>query len=136
VAAVADADHVVVRVVVRARGVAAVALGELFGEVYAPSTLGSFLRSFQWGHTRQLAAAVRRLLVSLAERTPVLAGAGAMAYLDVDSRLRRVYGQHKQRARFGHAKVGGYGVLLRGLSPLVVTLSTPLAAPVVPAADP
>ncbi|MCA1673573.1 MAG: IS1380 family transposase, partial [Actinobacteria bacterium] len=40
----------------------------------------------------------------------------------------------KQGAGFGHAKVGGYGVLLRGLSPLVATLSTPLAAPVIAAA--
>src|SRR6266496_2213530 len=32
---------------------------ELFGEVYAPSTLGSFLRAFTWGHTRQLASAAR-----------------------------------------------------------------------------
>jgi Transposase DDE domain group 1 len=106
---------------------------ELFGGVYAPSTLGSFLRSFQWGHTRQLAAAARLFLISLAGRTPVLAGAGAMTYVDIDSLLRRVYGQQKQGARFGHAKVGGYGVLLRGLSPLVATLSTPLAAPVVAA---
>jgi hypothetical protein len=45
-----------------------------------------------------------------------------------------MYGHKKEGARFGHAKVGGYNVLLRGLSPLVATLSTPLAAPVVAAA--
>jgi hypothetical protein len=56
-----------------------------------------------------------------------------MAYLDIDSLLRRVYGHKKEGARFGHAKVGGYDVLLRGLSPLVATISTPLAAPVVAA---
>ncbi len=106
---------------------------ELFGEVYAPSTLGSFLRAFTWGHTRQLASAARDWLVELARRTPVLAGADQMAYVDIDSLLRRVYGHKKEGARFGHAKVGGYDVLLRGLSPLVATLSTPLAAPVVAA---
>ena len=106
---------------------------ELFGGVYAPSTLGSFLRAFTWGHTRQLAAAAREFLVGLAGRTPVLAGADQMAYVDIDALLRRVYGHAKQGARFGHAKLGGYDVLLRGLSPLVATLSTPLAAPVVAA---
>jgi Transposase DDE domain group 1 len=107
---------------------------ELFGEVYAPSTLGSFLRAFSWGHALQLAAAARDWLVRLAGCTPVLAGAGQMAYVDIDSLLRRVYGHKKQGARFGHAKVGGYPVLLRGLSPLVATICTPLAAPVVAAA--
>jgi hypothetical protein len=51
----------------------------------------------------------------------------------VDSLLRRVYGKAKQGAGFGHAKVGGYNVRLFGLSPLVATLSTPTAAPVVAA---
>jgi hypothetical protein len=108
-------------------------MGELFGGVYAPSTLGSFLRAFTWGHTRQLAAAARDWLVRLARDTPVLAGADQMAYVDIDALLRRVYGHAKQGARFGHVKVGGYDVLLRGLSPLVATVSTPLAAPVVAA---
>jgi len=52
---------------------------ELFGGVYAPSTLGSFLCAFTWGHTRQLAAAARDWLVRLARDTPVLAGAETMA---------------------------------------------------------
>jgi hypothetical protein len=105
----------------------------LFGGVYAPSTLGSFLRAFTYGHTRQLAAVARRLLVDLAGRTPILAGATEMTYVDIDSLLRRVYGKRKQGASFGHAKVGGYSVRLRGLSPLVATISTPIAAPVVAA---
>ena len=53
--------------------------------------------------------------------------------MDIDALLRQVYGHAKHGARFGHAKVGGYDVLLRGLSPLVATVSTPLAAPVVAA---
>jgi Transposase DDE domain group 1 len=106
---------------------------QAFTGVYAPSTLGAFLRAFTHGHTRQLAAASRRLLVNLTTRTPLLAGAGELTYVDIDSLLRRVYGPKKQGASFGHTKVGGYPVLLRGLSPLAVTLSTPIAAPVVAA---
>jgi hypothetical protein len=44
-----------------------------------------------------------------------------------------VYGHHKRGARFGPAKVGGYSLLLRGLSPLIATIGTPLAAPVIAA---
>jgi hypothetical protein len=105
----------------------------LFGSVYAPSTLGSFLRFFTWGHALQLEAAGRDLLAALAVRTPLLPGAEQLTYVDVDSLLRRVYGPAKQGAAFGHAKVGGYNVRLRGLSPLVAALSTDRAAPVVAA---
>ena len=106
----------------------------LFGGVYAPSTLGSFLREFTFGHVRQLGAVARRFLVELAAATPLLGGAQEVTYVDVDSLLRRVYGKAKQGAGFGHTKVGGYPVLLRGLSPLIATLSTPVAAPVIAAA--
>lgn len=44
-------------------------MDRLFGQVYAPSTLGSFLREFSFGHVRQLEAAARELLVALAGRT-------------------------------------------------------------------
>src|SRR5690606_27001798 len=86
----------------------------VFGGVYAPSTLGSFLRCFTWGHVLQLQAAARDLLAALTRRTPLLPGAAALTYVDVDSLLRRVYGHAKQGAGFGHAKVGGYNVRLRG----------------------
>jgi hypothetical protein len=105
----------------------------LFGGVYAPSTLGSFLRSFTHGHVLQLAAVLRAMLVTLARRTPVLRGADQLTFVDIDSLLRRVYGHQKRGARFGPAKVGGYQLLLRGLSPLVATISTRLSAPVVAA---
>lgn len=49
----------------------------------------------------------------------MLPRAGAVTFVNVDSLLRRVYGKRKQGAAFGHAKVGGYQVLLRGLNPLV-----------------
>jgi hypothetical protein len=108
-------------------------MASLFASVYAPSTLGSFLRFFTWGHALQLEAAARDLLAALAARTPLLPGARELAYVDVDSLLRRVYGPGKQGAAFGHAKVGGYNVRLRGLSPLIATISTDRAAPVIAA---
>ena len=106
----------------------------LFGGVYAPSTLGSFLREFTYGHVRQLEGAARQVLVGLVASTPaLLAGAEQLCFIDVDSMLRRVYGKAKQGAAFGHTKIGGYQVRLRGYHPLIATLSTPLAAPVVAA---
>jgi hypothetical protein len=106
-------------------------MGSLFGGVYAPSTLGEFLRAFNHGNVRQLQSAAREFLVQLARRRTLLPGADGVVFLDMDSLLRRVYGKKKQGAAFGHAKVGGYQLLLRGLNPLVAALSTPDAAPVV-----
>src|SRR5688500_5080060 len=74
----------------------------LFAGVYAPSTLGSFLREFTHGHVRQLQAAGRDFLVALAAHTPLLAGAEVLTFIDVDSMLRRVYGKKKQGVAFGH----------------------------------
>ncbi|WP_162907105.1 hypothetical protein [Allorhizocola rhizosphaerae] len=82
----------------------------LFDGVYAPSTLGSFLRFFTWGHSLQLEAASRDLLAALAGRVPLLPGADEQVVVDVDSLLRRVYRHAKHGAAFGHAKVGGYRV--------------------------
>ena len=49
----------------------------------------------------------------------------------MDSCQRPVYGHAKQGAGFGHAKVGGYSVRLRGLNPLIAAISTPTSAPLV-----
>lgn len=106
-------------------------MSALFGGVYAPSTLGSFLREFTHGHALQLHSAAREFLVQLAGRTPLLSGVDQLCFVDVDSMLRRVYGKKKRGAAFGHAKVGGYNVLLRGYNPLIATLSSPDSAPVV-----
>ncbi|WP_233624750.1 IS1380 family transposase, partial [Actinoplanes sp. ATCC 53533] len=105
----------------------------LFTSVYAPSTLGSFLRTFTHGHVRQLQAAARDTLIGLAGRVPLLDGADTLCFVDIDSMLRRVYGKQKQGIGFGHAKVGGYNVYLRGYNPLITTISTPLSAPVIAA---
>jgi Transposase DDE domain group 1 len=103
---------------------------KLFGGVYACATLGIFLREFTYGHVRQLAAVLRRFLVALAVRTPLLSGIDKRCYVDIDSLLRPVYGKAKQGASFGHTKIAGKSILRRGLSPLAVTISTDVAAPV------
>jgi hypothetical protein len=109
------------------------AIPATFGGIRAPSTLGSFLRAFDHGNVRQLAAVHRRLLGRLAGQTPLLPGAETLAFIDVDSVQRRVYGATKQGAAFGHAKIASKSLLVRGLNALVSTVSTPLAAPVVAA---
>ena len=73
----------------------------------------------------------REHLCALAERAPLLPGIEQRAFLDIDSLPRPVYGQAKQGASFGHAKIAGRAVLRNGLSPLITTLSTPRAAPVI-----
>jgi Transposase DDE domain group 1 len=106
------------------------AMTDLFSGVRAPSTLGSFLRSFTWGNVRQLEKVSRELLAELARWAPLLPGADRLAFADFDSMQRRVYGHKKQGAAFGHTKIQGKTVLVRGLNALAATISTPLSAPV------
>ncbi len=109
------------------------AMSTLFGGVRAPSTLGSHLRSYTWGNVSQLEKAGREFLADLARRAPLLPGAGTLAFIDVDSMQKRVYGHKKQGARFGHTKIQGKSLLVRGLNALAATISTPLSAPVIAA---
>jgi hypothetical protein len=51
-----------------------------------------------------------------------------LAFIDIDSTQKRVYGHKKQGAKFGHTKIQGNSVLVRGLNALVAAVSTPLAA--------
>lgn len=97
----------------------------LFGGVRAPSTLGTFLRSFTHGHVQQLDAVNAALLAGLAERVPgLLAGGDGFATVDVDDTVREVHGHAKQGAAFGYTRQ-------RGLNIQLATISTPLAAPVI-----
>jgi hypothetical protein len=109
------------------------AMSALFGGIRAPSTLGSFLRSFTWGNVLQLGRVSRLLLAELARRTPLLPGADVLAFIDIDTQQKRVYGHKKQGAAFGHAKIQGKSLLVRGLNAMAATISTPLAAPVIAA---
>jgi hypothetical protein len=109
------------------------AMGALFGGIRAPSTLGSFLRSFTWGNVLQLGKVNRLILGELARRAPLLPAADVLAFVDIDSQQKRVYGHKKQGAGFGHTKIQGKSLLVRGLNALVATISTPLGAPVIAA---
>jgi PII-like signaling protein len=76
--------------------------------VMAPSTLGTFLRAFTFGHVRQLEAVIGEALrrawsaISLPERLVV----------DVDSTIVEVTGKLKQGAAYGYTKRLGYHPLL------------------------
>jgi hypothetical protein len=109
------------------------AMPVLFGGVRAPSTLGSFLRAFTWGNVLQLEKVSRLMLAELARCTPLLPGREALAFIDIDSMQKRVYGRKKQGAAFGHTKIQGKSLLVRGLNTLAATITTPLAAPVIAA---
>src|SRR3546814_16861454 len=67
----------------------------LFDGVYAPSTLGTLLREFSFGHARQLESVLREHLVALTGRCEVLAGIEQQAFIAIDSLLRPVYGHAK-----------------------------------------
>ena len=102
-------------------------MDRLFGGVRAPSTLGTFLRTFTFGHVRQLDAVASRLLINLAGRAPLLPGADRLAYIDVDDTVRQTYGYAKQGAGRGYTGV-------KGLNALIAVVSTPSSAPVIAAA--
>ncbi len=109
------------------------AMVALSGGVRAPSTLGSHLRSYTWGNVTQLEKAGREFLAELSRQAPLLPGAGTLAFTGIDSMQKRVYGHQKQGARFGHTKIQGKSLLVRGLNALAAVISTPIAAPVIAA---
>ena len=75
-------------------------VGVLGCVVKAPSTLGTFLRSFRWGHVRQLDRVSRQLL------------AQALS-IDLDSTICETYGLAKEGARHhGYTGAHGYHPLL------------------------
>jgi hypothetical protein len=100
------------------------AMRTLFDQPYAPSTLGSFLRTFTFGHVRQLDAVASRFLTGLVTRTDVLPGLAGTMLVDVDDSIVEVHGYAKQGASFGYSGV-------RGLNMLLATVSTGQAAPVI-----
>jgi hypothetical protein len=77
----------------------------------------------------QLGRVSRLLLAELARRAPLLPGKDVLAFVDIDSQQKRVYGRKKQGAAFGHTKIQGKSLLVRGLNALAATMSTPLGAP-------
>jgi Transposase DDE domain group 1 len=103
-------------------------MGAVFAAGYAPSTLGSFLRSFSFGHVRQVDAVASRFLLHLAEHTQLLGGIpdSGMVTVDLDDTVVEVHGYQKQGAAFGYSGV-------RGLNALLAAVSTETAAPVIAA---
>ena len=100
------------------------AMRSLFDRPYAPSTLGSFLREFSFGHVRQLDAVADRLVTGLHGRTPVLAGINGPVLVDLDDTVIEVHGYAKQGSGYGYSGV-------RGLNALIATVTTEHAAPVI-----
>ena len=101
-------------------------MGRLFTGVRAPSTLGTFLRTFTFGHVRQLDAVASRFLAALAKNAPLLPGANQGCYIDIDDTIKATHGYAKQGAGYGYTGV-------KGLNALLAIVSTPLSAPVVAA---
>ncbi len=119
---VAGADSIEDMVLLRHGG-----MSRVFAHAYAPSTLGSFLRAFTFGHVRQLDAVASRFLTALADRTPLLGPRHVdteRVLVDVDDTVIEVHGYAKQGAGFGYSGV-------RGLNALLATVTTIDAAPVV-----
>jgi len=102
-------------------------MGKVFSGVRAPSTLGTFLRSFAFGHVRQLDAVHSRVLTGLATAVPrLLAGTDALAFVDIDDTIREVHGYAKQGAAYGYSGV-------KGVNAQLAILSSPTCAPVIAA---
>lgn len=78
--------------------------------VMAPSTLGTFLRAFTFGHVRQLDAVIAE---TIRRAWSLGAGPGSTAMtIDMDSTICEVHGKVKQGATYGYTRVLGYHPLL------------------------
>jgi len=88
---------------------------ELFDQIRAPSTIGTWLRGFIWATVRMLDKVSRQVLARA-----WAAGLGpeldADLTVDFDSTICRVFGTAKQGAKFGYTKVRGYHPLLATLA--------------------
>src|SRR6266700_5872255 len=116
---VAGADSIADMDVLRHGGMARV-----FSGVRAPSTLGSFLRSFRFGHVRQLDAVAARFVAGLAQHRPLIGAGALVSYLDVDDTVRATFGYAKQGTGYGYTGV-------KGLNALLATVSSTTSAPLI-----
>ncbi len=96
----------------------------LFTGVRAPSTLGTFLRAFRFGHVRQLDAVAARFVAGLARNAPIISCGEPVTYLDIDDTVRAAFGYAKQGAGYGYSGV-------KGLNALLATVSSAASAPVI-----
>lgn len=100
------------------------AMPRLFDRLRAPSTCGSWLRGFTHGHVRQLSSVAGEALVRLTQQVPLLPGAGQLAFIDIDAKIKETYGHDKDGNGIAYNGV-------RGLNHLIATLSSPVCAPVI-----
>jgi len=97
---------------------------KLFVGAYAPSTLGSFLRAFTFGHVRQLDAVASRWLINVATAAPITSAIDDYALVDIDDTIKEVHGYQKQGSGYGYSGV-------RGLNALIGIVSTKTRAPII-----
>ena len=118
---VAGADSIDDMAVLRHGG-----MKKVFKGCYAPSTLGSFLRAFTFGHVRQLDAVASRFLINLARTAPLFGepGEGGFVFVDVDDTIIEVHGYAKQGSGYGYSGI-------RGLNTVLATASRENTAPVI-----
>jgi hypothetical protein len=99
-------------------------MGRLFDGVRAPSTLGTFLRVFRFGHVRQLDAVAARFTAGLARQAPIISAGEPVTYLDISDTIRATFGYAKQGAGYGYS-------CAKGLNALLATVSSASSAPVI-----
>lgn len=81
---------------------------ELFTQVRAPSTIGTWLRAFKWSNVRELDAVSRELPARLWDAGAGPADPSGPLTFDLDSTIVPVYRRGKQGADYGYTKVRGY----------------------------
>lgn len=86
--------------------------------------MGSFLRTFTFGHVRQPDAIASRWLTNLATAAPIAAGIDDYALVDIDDTIKEVHGYQKQGSGYGYSGVRGSNALIG-----IVSAKTP--APVI-----
>ena len=86
--------------------------------------MGTFLRSFRFGHVRQLDAVAFRLLTGLTGHAPLLPVSTEVTFVDNDDTIRSTFGYAKQSAGYSYSGV-------KGLNAFLATASTAISAPVI-----
>jgi len=110
-AMVAGASHIDHADMLRAGATAEV----LEHRVMAPSTLGTFLRSFTFGHVRQFERVIGEAL-GAAWALGAGPGEGERLVVDIDSTIDEVHGKKKHGAAYGYTKKLGYHPILATLA--------------------
>ncbi|PWJ45813.1 hypothetical protein SAMN06264364_15012 [Quadrisphaera granulorum] len=78
---------------------------DAFTGIRAPSTLGTHLRAYTFGHIRQLDAVNSRFLLRLHRASGLLrplASCAAVTYIDIDDTMRQMHGYAQQGVAYGY----------------------------------